>query len=94
MVLNNILETIIKILRLPRVGVLFLLKWYRVNFSPDHSPGGREKYPFGYCRYSPSCSEYASLAIEKYGVIWGGIKAIWRVLKCNPFSKGGHDPVK
>ncbi len=97
MVLNNILETITKIffgiLRLPRRVVLFLLKFYRVNFSPDHSHHGRAKYPFGYCRYSPTCSEYASEAIEKYGVIWGGIKALWRVLRCNPWSKGGHDPV-
>jgi len=43
------------------------------------------------CRYYPSCSNYAILAIEKYGVFKGTLKAIWRVLRCNPWSKGGID---
>ena len=46
------------------------------------------------CRYTPSCSEYALQAVEKYGVIKGGLKATWRILRCNPFSKGGYDPVE
>ena len=46
------------------------------------------------CRYTPSCSEYALQADEKNGVIIGGIKATWRILRCNPFSKGGYDPVE
>lgn len=45
------------------------------------------------CRYYPSCSEYAAEAINKYGVLKGGSKTIWRVLRCNPFSRGGYDPV-
>jgi len=43
------------------------------------------------CRFHPTCSEYAVLSIEKYGIIKGSLKAIWRILRCNPFSKGGVD---
>jgi len=45
------------------------------------------------CRFYPTCSEYAKLSIEKYGMIRGGIKAIRRILKCHPFHPGGYDPV-
>lgn len=48
---------------------------------------------FASCPYTPSCSNYAIEAIEKYGAIKGTRLAIWRVLRCNPFSKGGYDPV-
>lgn len=43
------------------------------------------------CRYYPSCSEYSIQAIEKYGILKGTLKSIWRILRCNPFSKGGVD---
>ncbi len=46
------------------------------------------------CKYEPTCSEYTKQAIEKYGVIRGTFKGIKRILKCNPFSKGGYDPLK
>lgn len=45
------------------------------------------------CRFQPTCSEYGYQAIAKYGIIRGGAMAIWRVLRCNPFNKGGYDPV-
>ena len=45
------------------------------------------------CKYYPSCSQYGLEAIEKYGVLKGGALAVWRILRCNPFSKGGYDPV-
>ncbi len=45
------------------------------------------------CRYYPSCSEYAMIAIEKRGVIAGLCLAVVRILRCNPYSKGGYDPV-
>lgn len=45
------------------------------------------------CKYCPTCSRYAIEAIEKYGAFKGGILAAWRILRCNPFSKGGYDPV-
>ena len=45
------------------------------------------------CRFHPTCSEYAVQALERYGLFRGAGKAIWRVLRCNPFSAGGYDPV-
>jgi len=46
----------------------------------------------GQCRFQPSCSQYAIDAIHKHGPIRGGIKAAWRILRCNPFCKSGYDP--
>jgi putative membrane protein insertion efficiency factor len=46
------------------------------------------------CRYHPSCSEYAVQAIRRYGVLRGVVLAAWRVLRCNPWSDGGVDPVE
>ena len=46
------------------------------------------------CKYYPTCSEYTKQAIEKYGVIKGSILGTWRIIRCNPFSKGGYDPLK
>ena len=45
------------------------------------------------CKYYPTCSQYGLEAIEKYGAFKGGLLAVWRILRCNPFSKGGYDPV-
>ncbi|MDD3906035.1 MAG: membrane protein insertion efficiency factor YidD [Candidatus Omnitrophica bacterium] len=45
-----------------------------------------------HCRFYPSCSQYAIDAIEKDGFSKGIFKSIWRILRCNPFSKGGYDP--
>ena len=46
------------------------------------------------CRFYPTCSAYAIEALEKKGIIKGGAMAIWRILRCNPFGKGGYDPVE
>ena len=47
------------------------------------------------CIFYPTCSQYAVEAIQKYGVIRGGLMAAWRILRCNPFNRhGGYDPVK
>ncbi len=49
---------------------------------------------FGHsCRFTPSCSQYTLDALEKYGLIRGLGKGIWRIIRCNPFFAGGHDPV-
>ena len=45
------------------------------------------------CPYFPSCSDYAIEAIQKHGPVKGALLAVWRILRCNPFSKGGYDPV-
>lgn len=78
---------------LSRQILIILIKIYQKTLSFDH---GVLKifFPYGYCKYKPTCSEYAIKAIEKYGAIRGGAKALRRVLKCNPWSKGGNDPVK
>jgi uncharacterized protein len=65
--------------------VLFLIKLYRKYISPLSPPT---------CKYTPTCSMYAIQAIEKYGLLKGGTMAFFRILRCNPFSKGGYDPVK
>ena len=64
--------------------VLALLRTYRWAISPLLPPA---------CRYVPTCSEYAMEAVERYGVVRGSAKAIWRVLRCHPFTRGGLDPV-
>jgi hypothetical protein len=69
------------------------IKFYQKTLSFDH---GFLKvfFPYGYCRFRPTCSEYAVQSIEKYGILKGGLKAAWRILRCNPWNKGGYDPVK
>ncbi|MGI6072903.1 MAG: membrane protein insertion efficiency factor YidD [Lachnospiraceae bacterium] len=52
---------------------------------------GAKKY--NHCKYIPTCSQYAIEAIEKYGPLKGLGLAVYRILRCNPFSKGGYDPV-
>jgi len=73
--------------------IVKLIKFYQKTFSFDH---GLLKgfYPHGFCRFRPTCSDYAIDAFTKYGVIKGGLKASWRILRCNPWNKGGHDPLK
>ncbi len=78
---------------LPRYIAIQIIKVYQKTLSFDHGIF-KYLYPYGYCRFKPTCSEYAIQALEKYGFIKGGFKAVWRVLRCNPWSKGGHDPIK
>jgi hypothetical protein len=70
---------------LPRWLLLNLIRIYQAVISPALPPNT--------CRYYPSCSHYGYQAIYRFGVIKGSTLAIWRVLRCNPFSKGGYDPV-
>jgi putative membrane protein insertion efficiency factor len=63
---------------------LGMLRFYKRWISPALAPS---------CRYVPTCSEYAMEAIERYGVLRGGLMAAWRLLRCHPFVKGGYDPV-
>ena len=65
-------------------AVLAVLRFYKRSISPGLPPA---------CRYTPTCSEYAMEAIERRGVLIGGLLATKRVLSCNPFSRGGYDPV-
>ncbi|MFA6981438.1 MAG: membrane protein insertion efficiency factor YidD [Patescibacteria group bacterium] len=67
--------------------VLTLIRFYKKYLSLGN---------FGVksCRFEPSCSVYTYQAIEKYGILRGSLMGLWRILRCNPFSKGGYDPVK
>ncbi|MCI6870594.1 MAG: membrane protein insertion efficiency factor YidD [Selenomonadales bacterium] len=64
--------------------LLGLIEFYRKWISPLKSPC---------CRYIPTCSEYALIAVQRYGPWRGGWLAIKRILRCHPFHKGGYDPV-
>jgi putative membrane protein insertion efficiency factor len=64
---------------------LKLIRFYQLVISPLLPPA---------CRFYPTCSEYGYQAIAKYGIIKGGAKAVWRILRCNPLSPGGYDPVE
>ncbi len=70
----------------PRWVVLAGIRLYQATLSKALPPNT--------CRFYPSCSHYAYQAIYKYGVWKGGMMACWRVLRCNPFSPGGYDPVR
>ncbi len=61
-----------------------VIRFYKRRISPGLPPS---------CRFIPTCSEYAFEAIGKYGAFKGGLMAAWRILRCNPFCKGGYDPV-
>jgi len=71
---------------------LLLIKLYQRTLSRDHGPL-KKYYPYGYCRYNPSCSQYTYEAIDRFGVIRGFILGFWRVVRCNPWSRGGNDPI-
>lgn len=69
-----------------------LIRVYQKTISFDHGLF-RHYYPNGFCRYYPSCSEYAVQAVEKRGMMMGTVLVIRRLVRCNPFSKGGIDNV-
>ena len=66
--------------------LLKMIEFYKKQISP---------FLVGiHCKYEPTCSEYARQAISKYGVIKGVFLSVKRIIRCNPFSKGGYDPLK
>ena len=65
-----------------------LINWYKKNISLWIESKNI------HCKYYPTCSEYMKQAIEKYGAGKGVVLGLCRILKCNPFSKGGFDPLK
>ena len=64
--------------------LIYIIKFYRLYLTP---------YKLPTCKYYPSCSEYAIEAIKNKGAVKGTLTALWRLLRCNPFSKGGYDPI-
>jgi uncharacterized protein len=70
--------------------IVRLLGFYQRWLSPVlHSATGAG----GACRFQPTCSEYAAVAVERHGVLRGLALGVWRLLRCNPLSRGGFDPV-
>lgn len=80
------------LISIPQRASLAFIWLYQHTISPDHS-WLRHAFPFGYCKFHPTCSEYGRQAIAKHGFVVGWGKAVWRILRCNPFTKGGNDPV-
>ena len=64
-------------------GVIAFVRFYQRAISPLTPPS---------CRFTPSCSQYAVEAVQQYGAARGTLMAVWRVLRCHPFSRGGYDP--
>jgi hypothetical protein len=69
---------------LPRIPLLALIRLYQKTISPGLPPS---------CIFYPSCSHYGYQVIYKYGAIKGTAMTVWRLLRCNPFNRGGYDPV-
>jgi hypothetical protein len=67
-----------------KLVVVQLLRAYKWAISPMFPPA---------CRYVPTCSEYAIEAVDRYGALHGGMRALARLLRCHPFARGGYDPV-
>ena len=65
-------------------AMLASFRFYKRRISPLLPPA---------CKYTPTCSEYAMQAVERYGAVYGGYLAARRLLRCHPFAKGGYDPV-
>lgn len=65
--------------------IIDILKLYKMFLSPIFPPS---------CRFTPTCSEYAMEAVKKHGAVYGSWMAVKRLLRCQPFCTGGHDPVR
>jgi len=75
----------IRLTTIPRWILLALIRLYQATFS--------RMLPSNTCRFYPTCSHYGYGVIYKHGALKGGLMAVWRVLRCNPFNPGGYDPV-
>jgi len=73
--------------------VLRLIRFYQKYLSLD-TGWFKNIFPVGkICRFTPTCSEYTYQAIERYGIIYGSWLGLMRIIRCNPWNKGGYDPV-
>ncbi|WP_394708775.1 membrane protein insertion efficiency factor YidD [uncultured Desulfobulbus sp.] len=72
-------------LKIPGICLIAIFRGYQYLLSPLFPPT---------CRFVPTCSQYAIEAVTKYGAIRGTFLAMWRIVRCHPFSRGGYDPVK
>lgn len=70
---------------LPRLPALALIRLYQITLA--------RLIPVSTCRFYPTCSHYTYQAIARHGLLKGGLLGLWRLLRCQPFSRGGFDPV-
>jgi len=77
---------------MPKRSALATIRFYQRVLSPDHG-WAKIFFPFGCCKFRPTCSEYSYQAIERFGLIRGLALGSWRLLRCHPWAEGGHDPV-
>lgn len=75
-----------------RQVLIAAISFYQATLSPDHGPR-RRLYPHGFCRFYPTCSEYAKNAIQQHGATAGSWLAVKRLVRCHPWSAGGLDPI-
>ena len=83
--MHNLVYLIKFLSKIPRKCEVKLIEFYQKDISPGLG---------NHCKFYPTCSEYAKQAIDKYGIIKGNILAIYRIIRCNPFSHGGVDKLK
>ena len=81
-----------KIIILPKILAQGLIEAYQLLLSPDHS-WLAARFPYGYCRHYPSCSQYAKQALERFGLIKGSWLVLKRLLRCHPWSEPKVDLV-
>jgi putative membrane protein insertion efficiency factor len=74
-------------------ALIFLIRLYQKTISPDHGVL-RARYPYGYCRFYPTCSEYAIEALERRSFAYSLGLIASRLVRCHPWSQGGVDPVR
>ena len=80
---ERIKQAAVFIIRIPGMILIGLVRLYQLFISPMIGPR---------CRFTPSCSQYYIEAVKKYGAIRGSLKGAWRIIRCNPWNKGGYDP--
>jgi len=78
-------EIFFKIQQWPAKILILFIKVYQRTLSPDYGLF-KARYPYGFCRHYPTCSEYSKQSIDKHGVFKGGYLSAKRIIKCNPFS--------
>lgn len=72
--------------------IVHLITFYQRTLSPDHGVF-KARFPYGYCRHYPSCSEYTKQAVIKRGALFGLVLGIKRIVKCNPWAEPSVDTV-
>lgn len=87
----RITDIVVKIDNVVRYSAVGLITLYQKTISPGHSAFGRAHHPLGFCKFYPSCSEYAKRAFKEHNALRATLLALFRIVRCNPWSRGGID---